>query len=158
MVSRNYNPSMLIGWTHSFYSGKPCNVNGTYLPADSLPPAHTHPVANDWSLFQDCVEFETAELLYKWSQMPAGEIDTLLDLWAASLLQYHGHPPFADHCNLYATIDLAELGGIKWDLFELQYSGELPVNAETPKWITKHYKVVFWDVRELTREMLANPD
>ncbi|PSS35368.1 hypothetical protein PHLCEN_2v1705, partial [Hermanssonia centrifuga] len=48
--------------------------------------------------------------------------------------------------------------GIKWDSFELQYSGELPVNAETPEWMTKHYEVVFRDVRELTREMLANPD
>ncbi|THG96550.1 hypothetical protein EW026_g5312 [Hermanssonia centrifuga] len=113
---------------------------------------------NDWSPFRDRVEFETAELLYKRSQMPAGEINALLDLWAASLLQYNGHPPFADHRDLYATIDSTTLGGTKWDSFELQYSGELPVSGETPEWMTKHYEVVFRDVRELAREMLANPD
>ncbi|PSR76356.1 hypothetical protein PHLCEN_2v8496 [Hermanssonia centrifuga] len=153
-----HEPQKIRRVFHPHLDGKPCNAKGEYLPEKSPPPARAHPAMNDWSPFRDRVEFETAELLYKRSQMPAGEINALLDLWAASLLQYNGHPPFADHRDLYATIDSTTLGGTKWDSFELQYSGELPVSGETPEWMTKHYEVVFRDVRELAREMLANPD
>ncbi|KAG1827440.1 uncharacterized protein BJ212DRAFT_1443481 [Suillus subaureus] len=42
--------------------------------------------------------------------MPAGQIDHLLNLWATTLLKSSGSPPFADHKDLYATIDSIALG------------------------------------------------
>jgi hypothetical protein len=55
---------------------------------------------DDWTPFQNRTEFETADFLYRRNQMSASDIDTLLDLWASSLLKYNDHPLFADHNDL----------------------------------------------------------
>ncbi|OAX31230.1 hypothetical protein K503DRAFT_656662, partial [Rhizopogon vinicolor AM-OR11-026] len=50
---------------HSFFQGRPCDENGTFLPPGTLPsPPVAHPT-NDWTPFWDHIEFEKAEFLYK---------------------------------------------------------------------------------------------
>ncbi|KAH9955094.1 hypothetical protein BJV74DRAFT_880179 [Russula compacta] len=46
--------------------------------------------------------------------MSAGDINELLDIWAASLFQHRDHPPFADHNDLYVTINAIPHGDIPW--------------------------------------------
>ncbi|KAG2128044.1 uncharacterized protein EDB93DRAFT_1243604 [Suillus bovinus] len=72
---------------------RPCDVTGRFL-ADGAPPTPP-PIKSpdDWAPYRNRVEFETAEFLYTRNQMSAGDINILLDLWAATLLKYNDKPP-----------------------------------------------------------------
>ena len=63
------------------------------------------PSADDWEPYEDRVAFELAEFLYSKEQMSAGNIDRLLEMWAASQLKHNDSPPFRNHKDLYSTID-----------------------------------------------------
>jgi hypothetical protein len=89
--------------------------------------------------------------------MSASNIDTLLDLWAASLFKHHDEPPFADHADLYNTIDAIPHGDVRWETFTTHYSGDKP-DGEVPSWMEAEYDVWFRDPRTVVRNMLANPD
>ncbi|KIK82056.1 hypothetical protein PAXRUDRAFT_154653 [Paxillus rubicundulus Ve08.2h10] len=100
----------------------PCDKKGDFLENDASPtPLHKKP-NNDWSPYRNRLEFELADFLYTHSQMPAAQIDSLLDIWAASLLGSGGEPLFMDHKDLYKTIDSTTLGDVKWENFSIQYS------------------------------------
>jgi hypothetical protein len=88
--------------------------------------------------------------------MSARNIDTLLDLWAATLLKHDDTPPFANHTDLYDTIDSTPLGGVPWQTFSLNYDGEVPDPA--PSWMTSTYDVWFRDSRLVVRSVIDNPD
>jgi hypothetical protein len=60
--------------------------------------------------------------------MSAGHIDTLLDLWATSLLEHGDELPFSNHTELYDTIDSTPLGNAPWEVFNIKYDGVLPEN------------------------------
>jgi Plavaka transposase len=79
--------------------------------------------------------------LYKRNQMSAGDIDTLLELWGASLLasESGAAPLFASHEDLYKTIDNAKVGDVLWSNFTVRYDGEVPV--EPPSWMVKDFNV-----------------
>jgi len=87
-----------------------------------------------------------------------GNINQLLDLWAASLLLHHDQPPFQDHNNLYKTIDAIPLGDVPWKSFLMLYNGELPNNHEVPTWMESEFDVWYCDPHTVVRNMLANPD
>ncbi|KAI6017315.1 hypothetical protein BKA83DRAFT_4465202 [Pisolithus microcarpus] len=88
--------------------------------------------------------------------MSARQTDTLLDLWAASLLRYCDQPPFSDHKHLYKTIDSTPLGGVKWECFKINHLGEKPeVNA--PPWMDQDFDVWFRDPRLVIHNILGNP-
>jgi len=53
--------------------------------------------------------------------MPANQIDTLLEIWAASLLRLGGNPLFTDHTDLYRVIDSMSVGAVKWENFKITY-------------------------------------
>lgn len=89
--------------------------------------------------------------------MSAGQIDTLLDLWAATLIQYNDSPPFASHRDLCGTIDLTPLGDIAWESFSMSYKGVKPAE-NVPPWMKATYEVWFRDPRLLIHNILANPD
>ncbi|KAG2049660.1 hypothetical protein BDR06DRAFT_984262 [Suillus hirtellus] len=55
-----------------------------------------------------------AEFLYKQNQMPAGQIDQLLDLWVSTLTKHNDNPPFADHHDLYHVINSSPFGDVPW--------------------------------------------
>jgi len=111
---------------------------------------------DDWTPFRNRTEFETAEFLYTQNQMPAAQIDRLLDLWASSLAKHNDMPPFADHRDLYDVIDSSPFGDVKWQKFSLQYTGERPED-NPPPWMDQQYEVWYRDPREVVRHMLANP-
>ena len=90
--------------------------------------------------------------------MPGTQIDILFDLWAAS--GDDGiEPPFANHNDLYETIDSIQLGDLPWTCFTVKYNGPLPVgDVVVPTWMMTEHDVWCRDVRLLMRSQLANPD
>ncbi|KAF9229868.1 hypothetical protein BU15DRAFT_57787, partial [Melanogaster broomeanus] len=126
------------------------------LPPDT-PPSPLEPRSpTDWTPFSDRVEFETAEFLYTRNQMSAGDINSLLELWAASLAKHNEHPPFADAADLYDTISSTELGDVKWESFSIQFAGEKP-DVNPPAWMSAEYDVWFRDPRQCSRNIIGNP-
>ncbi|KAG2029542.1 hypothetical protein BDR03DRAFT_936818 [Suillus americanus] len=103
------------------------------------------------------VAFETAEFLFTRNQMSTGQIDTLLDLWVATLIQYDDSPPFASHRDLYDTIDSTPLGDVAWESFSMSYKGVKPAE-NVPPWMKATYEVWFRDPCLLIHNILANPD
>ncbi|PCH39302.1 hypothetical protein WOLCODRAFT_21411 [Wolfiporia cocos MD-104 SS10] len=121
---------------HSTIDGRPCDSSGTYLDPDTPPPQRYPRERDDYSPFRDRVEFETAEFLYKKNQMSGGDINTLMTLWAASIIRLGGEPPFADSEDLYSPMP----------------------EGEVPSWMSTSYKVWFRDVKTVAENMLSNPD
>jgi Plavaka transposase len=88
--------------------------------------------------------------------MSAPNIDTLLDLWALTLLKHNEVPPFANHMDLYNTIDSTPLGDVPWQNFSLRYSGDEA--REGPQWMKSDYDVWFCDPHTIVKNMIDNPD
>ena len=88
--------------------------------------------------------------------MSKRNIDTLIDLWAATLLKHGDTPPFANHTDLFNTIDATPLGDVPWETFSLNYSGEVPDDA--PSWMSSSYDVWFRDPQLVIQNMVNNPD
>jgi Plavaka transposase len=89
--------------------------------------------------------------------MSGGHINTLLDLWAASLAKHDDKPPFHSHGDMYDTIDATPLGDVKWESFSLCYNGNVP-EGEVPSWMKSEFDVWFRDPRTIIRNLLSNPD
>ncbi|GBE87611.1 hypothetical protein SCP_1102880 [Sparassis crispa] len=142
---------------HPYINGRPCDKNGVYLPDGTPPPPCPAPETDNWFPYYDRVAFETAEFLYNREQMSAGNIDTILQLWAASLLQHHDDLPFANCEDLYNTIDSTLLSDVKWESFNLQYEGQRP-ERDVPSWMTAKYEVYFWNPSEVFHDQMANAD
>jgi len=101
------------------HTARPCDTDGNYLAPGSPPIPLDDPSPDDWFPFTSRLEFETAEFLFKRNQMSAGDIDTLFELWGASLFESGHLPPFVDHKDLYKTIDEAKVGDISWENFKV---------------------------------------
>jgi hypothetical protein len=91
------------------------------------------------------------------NQMSAGNINILLDLWAATLLKHNNKPPFADCRDLYKTIDSTLVGDIKWQSFKVQYTGEKLAHNILP-WMDQPYDVWYHDPHKVVHSMLVNPE
>ncbi|KAF8834531.1 hypothetical protein BDN67DRAFT_992647 [Paxillus ammoniavirescens] len=102
--------------------GHPCDERGEFLPDSALPPPLHEKPNNDWSPYRNHLEFKLADFLYTRNQMPAAQINSLLDIWAASLLEASGEPLFIDHKDLYKTMNSTTLGEVKWESFSIQYT------------------------------------
>ncbi|KAF9236807.1 hypothetical protein BU15DRAFT_88999 [Melanogaster broomeanus] len=109
----NYHPKL---------DGHPCNELREFLPPGMPPPPYTERPFGDWAPYRNRIEFELAEFLFKRNQMSAKHIDTLLDLWAATLLEHGKQPPFANHRDLYNVIDSTPLGSVPWKSFTISYT------------------------------------
>ncbi|OBZ65943.1 hypothetical protein A0H81_14158 [Grifola frondosa] len=153
----NPEPEGIIREFHADIDGRPCDKDGVYL-APGMPP--TLPQAaptDDWTPYRSQVGFEMADLLYKRVQMAGGNINALLNLWAASVLKYGDQAPFANVEDLYRTIDSTILGDVKWESFKMKYSGDLP-DGDVPSWMKQTHEVWFRDPHVVVQQMLANPD
>ncbi|EGO23326.1 hypothetical protein SERLADRAFT_440055 [Serpula lacrymans var. lacrymans S7.9] len=74
---------------HPFINGdySVCRVMNTvsiYVPAGEPPIPPQNPSKDDWTPYRDHIEFEAAKLLHQKTQVSAGDINTLMDLWCAS--------------------------------------------------------------------------
>ncbi|KAG2365854.1 hypothetical protein BDR07DRAFT_1449623 [Suillus spraguei] len=150
------NKSGLTQHTHAKH-GLKCDANGAFIDQDAPPPPHTDAPPTNWTPYDNRVEFETAEFLFTRNQMSARQIDTLLDLWAATLIKHNDTPPFANHRDMYATIDATPLGDTPWKSFTLCYNGAKP-EQDVPPWMDGQYDVWYRDPLEMTRGILANCD
>lgn len=88
--------------------------------------------------------------------MPGTHIDDLLHLWAASMRE-GDDPPFANHGDLYDTIDAIPHGGVPWSCFSIRFAGDVP-EEEPPPWMVADYDVWYCDPRAVIQNQLANPD
>ena len=73
--------------------------------------------------------------------MSAADIDFLCQLWAATLAEYDDSPPYANHRDLYETIDATPIGGVPWQSVTFQYDGPQPDDA--PTWMESEYTIWF---------------
>ncbi|KIO07298.1 hypothetical protein M404DRAFT_23786 [Pisolithus tinctorius Marx 270] len=141
------------------FLGVICNTNGHAIdPNTPLPPV-SEKSPNNWGPYGSQLRFETAEFLFQNTEMSATNIDRLCDLWGQLLHTEQGSnmPPFADHKELYNTIDTTLLGNIPWDSFKLKYSGEHPMGA-VPPWMDQTYEFWFHPAHSLIVDMLANAE
>ncbi|KIK80693.1 hypothetical protein PAXRUDRAFT_157996, partial [Paxillus rubicundulus Ve08.2h10] len=134
----------------------PCDVNSTFLPPGTPAPPIEPKTPTDWTPFCDHIKFETTEFLYKHNQMSTKDINILLSLWGATVVKHGDNPPFADHKDLYDTIDSFVLGDNKLQSFKVQYTGERP-STNPPPWMDATYDVWFRDPHLSACNILGNP-
>ncbi|KAI6016071.1 hypothetical protein BKA83DRAFT_4129107 [Pisolithus microcarpus] len=98
-ITQDYHKSLLVRVTHDA-SGQPIDPSTT-------PPQVSDKSTDDWGPYGNRLWFETAEFLFQNAELLAGEVDQLSKLWGCSLQTDNGGiiPPFADHKELYQTID-----------------------------------------------------
>ncbi|KAJ6617648.1 hypothetical protein B0H10DRAFT_1948157 [Mycena sp. CBHHK59/15] len=112
--------------------------------------------ADDFSPFNSCAEFEFADFLYCEEEMVDRRVDCLSQLLATL---YQGiNPPFADHKDLYSTINTIQQGDMPWQSFSVTYTGLLPESGDVPAWMTEKYKVWYRSPLAIFEKQLANPD
>ncbi|KAF8431063.1 hypothetical protein L210DRAFT_3614552 [Boletus edulis BED1] len=148
--------------SHPYLNGQPCDAQGHSLPPNAQPPPLHTASDDDWTPYADRTQFEAADLLYRRAEMSARQIDALMDIWAATLLESDLQrktrmPPFANAKHLYDTIDNTPLAGTKWSTFSIKYSGNQPSPNRLP-WMDQTFNVWFRDPLVCLHNMLANPD
>ena len=130
----------------------PCDQNGIYI--DPLtPPIPNEKSPTDFSPYTSYSEFWITEFIFKRNQMPATEIDDLMDMWG----DHSGTAPFDGHKDVYNTIDAIPLGDAPWSSFSVSYSNKLP-NGVVPPWMTAEYEVWHRNPHNIIKNQLANPD
>ncbi|KAJ7884750.1 hypothetical protein B0H14DRAFT_3128302 [Mycena olivaceomarginata] len=144
---------------HPGLNALPCDVNGEYLPPFSIPPPLPQPPANGqdpaaWAPFGSREEFDFANFHFVKLQSSAADINTALDLWAASVMRYGGTVPWRNSDELYATIDEIQSGHMPWKTYQMRYTGPLPAGTP-PKWMTQIYEVCTRDLRAVLHHQLA---
>ncbi|KAJ6617696.1 hypothetical protein B0H10DRAFT_1948192 [Mycena sp. CBHHK59/15] len=141
---------------HLILDGTPCDINGHDLPPGALPPPWDDRAPNDYSPLESRAQFEFAEFLYTQQEMLTKGVDRLAQLLTAL---YQGtDPPFADHKDLYTTIDSIQQGDIPWESFSVKYTGPVPETREVPVWMTETFEVWFHSPLAIFEKQLANPD
>ena len=100
-----------------------CNENGNDIQPDSdPPPLQSDRAPHDLTPYNNRIEFELADFLYHCNLMSAGDIDFILQLWAASLAAHHESPPFSNHTEMYSAINSTPLGDVPLESFSLEYA------------------------------------
>ncbi|KAJ7683440.1 hypothetical protein B0H17DRAFT_1160912 [Mycena rosella] len=140
---------------HPTLNGRPCDKHGNFLPPGAPPPPRDHAPPTDFSPYAAREDFDLADLLYRRAQLSAGHIDELMQNWASR--PGAGDPPFANHRDLYDTIDATEIGHIPWESFNVSWSGDRTPGEETP-WKNEEYTVYFRNPRAILQLQVSNPD
>jgi hypothetical protein len=139
-------------------TGRVCDEYGHDIPPDTPPsPRESDRGPDDWTPYNNRIEFEVADFLFRRNQMSEGDITTLFHLWAATLAPHGDEPPFRNPAELYDTIDSTPLGDVEWESFSIKYNGELPQGESLP-WMEAEYEFWFRDPRKLVQNLLSNPD
>ncbi|KAK0224855.1 hypothetical protein EDD85DRAFT_778138 [Armillaria nabsnona] len=129
-------------------------MDGAILPDNTPPPPFMYPPANKFSPYKNWPAFKLADLIYRRNQMPANQINNLLQIWDTMLLEEQS-PPYANVNDLYETIDATTLRTVSWECFSVSYNG--PDKDDAP-WKTATYDVWFRDPQAILHSQLANPD
>lgn len=145
--------------THNKLSlkAKPCNEDGHYLPPGSFPEDENDDNNEEWAPFSNRPSFQFASFAYRKAELSGGDINELLDIWAAhNILHDGGDPPFLNKDDLYATIDSIRQGNAPWEAFSVRYEG--PLTADAPSWKRATYRVYCRNTHTVAHNMLASPD
>ncbi|KAI6040530.1 hypothetical protein EDC04DRAFT_2867574 [Pisolithus marmoratus] len=138
------------------HAGQPCDASGDFLPTGTQLEPHQPKPPNNWSPYSTRLKFKLADFIYMHNQMSAGNLNILLDLWAASLVEAGGHPIFSSHTEMYQTIDSTQVRDVKWQFFAVKYTGD--VEVDPAPWMHDEYDIWFWDPHKVIQNMLANPE
>ncbi|KAH7919985.1 hypothetical protein BV22DRAFT_1107896 [Leucogyrophana mollusca] len=155
-TGNNCKNDHLIRDYHVKLNGRICDQDRNFLDPGALPLPFTTRQRDDWTPYQNRLEFETAEFLFTKTQMSAGHVDELLHLWGMSLAVHGDDPPFTDHVDLHDTIDQTPLGDVAWNKFTINYSGDR-YRTEAP-WMDEDYEIFYRDPRKVIRNMISTPD
>ncbi|KAI9464858.1 hypothetical protein HD554DRAFT_2040576 [Boletus coccyginus] len=111
-----------------------CPYSGWYIcneARDIIDPATPPPLCfkqssndNDWTSYCNWLEFETTQFLFSQEEMLVKKINTLLHLWGTSLAVHSSAPTFANHQDLYNTIDVTPLEDVSWSSHSIGYAGD----------------------------------
>ncbi|KAG1741478.1 uncharacterized protein EDB91DRAFT_1237140 [Suillus paluster] len=126
-------------------NGLKCDAEGNFIDQNVPPQPQTDAPPNDWTPYENR------------NQTSAKQIDTLLDLWAATLIKHGDAPLFTSHRDLYDTIDATPLGDVPWETFSMSYTGTKPLH-DIPPWMNATYDVWFCNPHLLLHGLLRNPD
>jgi Plavaka transposase len=121
------------------------------------PPHNTDKGPDDWTPYENRLQFEVADFLFRRNQMSAGDINFILHLWAESLVVHGDDPPFTNATSMYKAIDSTPLAGTAWESFSLQYNGDHAA-GDVITWMNAEYDVWFRDPRALVHNLLSNSD
>ncbi|KAG1874100.1 hypothetical protein C8R48DRAFT_745984 [Suillus tomentosus] len=105
---------------HPVLDGTPCDAEGFDLPLDQPPNHPSHPEHDTWHPFPSRGHFELADFIFCRNQMPAKQIDNLMQV-LAHFDETHGHPPFNSDTHLYNSIDSISSHDVQWQSLSLQH-------------------------------------
>ncbi|KAG6818469.1 hypothetical protein H0H93_004738 [Arthromyces matolae] len=140
---------------HPLINGLPCDNDGAFLHEGAPPPPWDHPLPDDFTPYDDRYSFEIADILYRRDQMAATNICDLMQAWGAR--HSDTGPPFDNKQHLYDTIDSTPIGGVPWQSFTCQFSGDIDDGQVAP-WKKKKFDVWYRDPRLVIHNQLGNPD
>ena len=146
--------SCLDPFTHTAVA-QPCDEEGNFLPEGAPPGCAETRVPGDWSPFNSRDEFELANLLFTRTEMSHGQVDELMQIWAARAARDGGTTPFTDSKDLHHTIDAIEEGDAPWYSFKVGYNGDRPQD-KVPSWMDDSHQVFYRDPRQVVRSFLSN--
>lgn len=132
----------------------PCSILGQNLPPNTPPPPRTTATQDDWSPYEDAVQFQVADFAFRSATLSATNINVMLETWALSLMKHNENGPFQNHKDLYNTIDSTNLGDAPWKCLETSIE-EVPEDA--PIWKKTQYEVWYRDPDAVIRNMLDDP-
>jgi len=137
-------------------AARPCDSEGNFLPEGSPPSSAAQGRApGDWAPFNSRDEFELADLLFTRTEMSRGQVDELMQIWAARTTLEGGTAPFADSKDLHDTIDAIEEGDAPWYSFKVGYDGPRP-KGKVPGWMDDSHQVFYRDPSQVVRMLLSN--
>ncbi|KAJ7506397.1 hypothetical protein B0H11DRAFT_1850523 [Mycena galericulata] len=147
---------------HLLANALPCDENGDYLPPHAAPPPPPPPPQDGqdpaaWDPFDSRWAFDFAQFQFVELQASERNINTALDIWAASLCESDRLAPFKNAKDLYATIDRIQHGDAPWKTYTIRYTGPLPPGTP-PRWMTQAYELCTRDVRQLLHHQLGTSD
>ncbi|KAJ7483082.1 hypothetical protein B0H11DRAFT_1205027 [Mycena galericulata] len=143
---------------HPLANALPCDADGNFLPphAPAPPPP---PPPNDgqdpdaWEPFPSRAAFDFAQYHFVELQTSERNINTALDIWAASVSEFGRSAPWANTAELYADIDRVRHGDAPWKTYTIRYTGPLPPSP--PRWMTQDYQLCTRDIRKLLHNQLG---
>ena len=139
---------------HRHLTAQHCDEDGLFIESQAPPPDEDEPT---WAPFQGHPEFEFAELIYKKMQCSAGDIDNLLNLWAAhNINNGGGDPVFSNAEKMYEAIDSITHGDAAWESFSVHYPG--PITPNSPSWQLNTFQVHCQNTHNVVHNMLNNKD
>ncbi|KAF7366229.1 C2H2-type domain-containing protein [Mycena venus] len=140
---------------HPFLNARPCDKDGVFLPDGAPPSPRTTSATDDWAPYDDKVQFELADFLFRKVQMSSKNIDQLLEMWALSMMKHDDLGPFHDYKDIYETIDATTVGDAPWKCLRTEPFNTAP---DAPAWARQEYEIWYRDPDVVIANMLDNPD